>query len=97
VSRIPYGMVFPVTLRALWRRFSGANLCGAYMLPMTSDLRAAWHLERGERAAGWPAPKSPRGDDAELDGRDLICYRLLGEVGWIRQCSDCLTHLRAGD
>jgi hypothetical protein len=28
----------------------------------------------GLRAAGWPAPEDPGGDDdAELDGRDLIC------------------------
>ena len=26
-------------------------------------------------------------DDAELDGRDLICDRLANEVGWIRQCA----------
>ena len=46
------------------------------------------------RAAGWPAPEDPGGDDdAELDGRDLICDRLLDEVGWLRQCADWLTHL----
>ena len=40
------------------------------------------------RAAGWPAPEDPDGDDdAELDGRDLICDRLLDEVGWLRQCA----------
>ena len=39
------------------------------------------------RAAGWPAPEDPGGDDdAELDGRDLICDRLLDEVGWLPQC-----------
>jgi len=42
----------------------------------------------GLRAAGWPAPEDPGGDDdAELDGRDLICDRLLDEVGWLRQCA----------
>ena len=46
------------------------------------------------RAAGWPAPEDPGGeDDAELDGRDLICDRLVDEVGWLRQCADWLTHL----
>jgi hypothetical protein len=46
------------------------------------------------RAAGWPAPEDPDGDDdAELDGRDLICDRLLDEVGWLRQCVGWLTHL----
>jgi hypothetical protein len=51
--------------------------------------------ELGElRAAGWPAPEDPDGDDdAELDGRDLICDRLLDEVGWLRQCAGWLTHL----
>ena len=46
------------------------------------------------RAAGWPAPEDPGGNDnAELDGRDLICDRLLDEAGWPRQCADWLTHL----
>jgi hypothetical protein len=42
----------------------------------------------GLRAAGWPAPEDPGGaDDAGLDGRDLICDRLLDEAGWLRQCA----------
>ena len=46
------------------------------------------------RAAGSPAPEDPDGDDdAGLDGRDLICDRLLDEVGWLRQCAGWLTHL----
>jgi hypothetical protein len=50
------------------------------------------------RAAGWPAPEDPGGDDdAELDGRDLICDRLLDEVGWLRQCADWLTHLHTSE
>jgi hypothetical protein len=49
------------------------------------------------RAAGWPAPEDPDADDdAELDGRDLICDRLVDEVGWIRQCAGWLTHLHTG-
>jgi hypothetical protein len=48
----------------------------------------------GLRAAGWPAPEDPDGDDdAELDGRDLTCDRLLDEAGWLRQCAGWLTHL----
>ena len=50
------------------------------------------------RAAGWPAPEDPGGDDdAELDGRDLICDRLADEVDWIRQCAGWLTHLHTSE
>jgi hypothetical protein len=46
------------------------------------------------RGAGWPDPEDPDADnDAELDGRDLICDHPVDEVGWIRQCADWLTHL----
>jgi hypothetical protein len=46
------------------------------------------------RTAGWPAPEDPGGDDdAELDGRDLICDRLLDEAGWLRQCAGWLNCL----
>jgi hypothetical protein len=33
-----------------------------------------------------PPQKTPEGDDddAELDGRDLICDRLVDEAGWMR-------------
>ena len=48
------------------------------------------------RAAGWPAPEDPDGDDdAELDGRDSIADRLSDEVSWLRQCADWLAHLDA--
>ena len=48
------------------------------------------------RAAGWPAPEDPEGDDdAELDGRDLICDRLSDEVSWMRQCAEWLARLDA--
>ena len=48
------------------------------------------------RAAGWPAPEDPDGDDdAELDGRDSIADRLSDEVSWLRQCADWLAHLGA--
>ena len=50
------------------------------------------------RAAGWPASEDPGGDDdAELDGRDLICDRLLDEADWIRQCAGWLTHLHTSE
>ena len=50
------------------------------------------------RAAGWPAPEDPDGDDdAELDGRELIADRLVDEVGWLRQCAGWLTRLHAGE
>ena len=50
------------------------------------------------RSAGWPAPEDPgEDDDAELDGRDLICDRLVDEVGWIRQCAGWLTHLHTSE
>ncbi|HLN66071.1 MAG TPA: hypothetical protein VK280_02180 [Streptosporangiaceae bacterium] len=49
------------------------------------------------RAAGWPAPEDPDGDDdAELDGRELIADRLSDEVGWLRQCTGWLRQLDGG-
>ena len=49
------------------------------------------------RAAGWPAPEDPDGDDdAELDGRDSIADRLSDEVSWLRQCADWLRQLDGG-
>ena len=45
---------------------------------------------RAGRAAGrgLARTRSPGGDDdAELDGRDLICDRLLDEVGWLPRCA----------
>jgi hypothetical protein len=48
----------------------------------------------GLRAAGWPAPEDPAGDDdEELSGRELVVDRLDDEVGWIRRCADWLDHL----
>jgi len=50
------------------------------------------------RAAGWPAPEDPGGDDdTGLDGRDLICDRPVDEAGWIRQCAGWLTHLHTSE
>ena len=49
------------------------------------------------RAAGWPAPDDPDGDDdAELDGRELIADGLVDEVGWLGQCAGWLTRLHTG-
>ena len=79
---------------------AAAGLSPARVHQMTADadldeLDAAL----GElRAAGWPAPEDPGGDDdAELDGRDLICGRLADEAGWIRQCAGWLTHLHTSE
>ena len=45
-----------------------------------------------------PEPEDHGGDDdAELDGRDLICDRLVDKVGWIRQCAGWLAHLHASE
>ena len=49
------------------------------------------------RAAGWPAPEDPDGDDdADLDGRELIADRLSDEVDWLRQCAGWLRQLDGG-
>jgi hypothetical protein len=50
------------------------------------------------RAAGWPAPEDPDGDDdAELGGRGTIAGWLADGVGWLRQCPGWLTRLHADD
>jgi hypothetical protein len=50
----------------------------------------------GPRAG--PPLEDPSGDDdAELDGRDLICDRLADEAGWIRRCAGWLTHLHTSE
>jgi len=57
------------------------------------------HGRRGPGRAGRRAlarSRRPGGDDdAELDGRDLICRRLVDKVGWLRQCVGWLTGLHA--
>ncbi len=48
------------------------------------------------RAAGWPAPEDPDGDDdAELDS-ELVADRLVDEVDWLRQCAGWLRQLDGG-
>jgi hypothetical protein len=50
------------------------------------------------RAAAWAAPEDPgRDDDAGLDGRDLVCDRLLDEVSWLGQCAGWLTRLHISE
>jgi hypothetical protein len=50
------------------------------------------------RAAAWPTPEDPDGDDhAELDGRDTIADRLADEAGRLWRCSGWLTRLHADD
>ena len=49
------------------------------------------------RAAGWPAPEDPDGDeDTDLDGRDHLADRLSDEVDWLRQCAGWLRQLDGG-
>jgi hypothetical protein len=66
-----------------------------YQITAAADLDELDTALEKQRAAGWPAPEDPDADDdAEPDGRDLICDRLVDEVGGIRQCADWLSHLR---
>jgi hypothetical protein len=63
-----------------------------HQITAAADLDALDAALGGPRAAGWPAPRRPGGDDdAELDGRDLICGQLVDEVGWLRRCVGWLT------
>ena len=77
---------------------AGLSPARAHQITAAADLDGLDAALGELRAAGWPAPEDPGGDDdAELDGRDLICDRLVDEVGWIRQCSGWLTRLHADD
>jgi len=92
-SRLPTCVL---TVASLTNRAAAAGLSRAQVHQITADADLdALDAALGElRAAGWPAPEDPGGDDdAELDGRDLICDRLFDEVGWLRQCAGWLTHL----
>ncbi len=77
---------------------AGLSSARVHQIAAAADLDEL-DTARGElRATGWPAPEDPgEDDDAELDGRDLICDRLVDEVGWIRQCAGWLTHLHASE
>ena len=84
-----------VSIRAL-AAAAGLSSSRVHQIVAAADLDEL-NAALGElRAAGWPAPEDPEGDDdAELDGRDLICDRLSDEVSWLRQCADWLAHLDA--
>jgi len=73
---------------------AGLSPARVHQITAAADMDELDAALGGLRAAGWPAPEDPDGDDdAELDGRDLICDRLLDEAGWLRQCAGWLTHL----
>ena len=73
---------------------AGLSPARVHQITATADLDKLDAALGELRAAGWPAPEDSGGDDdAGLDGRDVVCDRLLDEVDWIRQCADWLTHL----
>jgi len=84
-----------VSIRAL-AAAAGLSSSRVHQIVAVADL-GELDAALGElRAAGWPAPEDPDGDDdAELDGRGLIADRLVDEVSWLRQCADWLAHLDA--
>jgi hypothetical protein len=86
-----------VSIRAL-AAAAGLSSSRVHQVVAAADLDEL-DAQLGElRAAGWPAPEDPDGDDdAELDGRDTIADRLVDEAGWLRQCSGWLTRLHADD
>jgi len=82
-----------VTIRTL-AAAAGLSPARVHQITAAADLDELDAALGELRAAGWPAAEDPGGDDdAELDGRDLICDRLVDEVGWIRQCAGWLTRL----
>ena len=86
-----------VSLRTL-AATAGLSPARVHQITAAADLDELDTALGDLRAAGWPAPENPGGDDdAELDGRDLICDRLVDEVGWLRQCADWLTHLHTSE
>jgi hypothetical protein len=84
-----------VSIRAL-AAAAGLSSSRVHQIVAAADLDELDAALGELRAAGWPAPEDPEGDDdAELGGRDLICDRLSDEVSWLRQCADWLAHLDA--
>ncbi len=62
---------------------AGLSPARVHQITAAADMDELDAALGGPRAAGWPAPEDPGGDDdAGLNGRDLICDRLLDEVGW---------------
>jgi hypothetical protein len=84
-----------VSIRAL-AAAAGLSSSRVHQIVAAADL-GELDAALGElRAAGWPAPEDPDGDDdAELHGRELIADRLADEVSWLRQCAGWLAHLDA--
>ena len=77
---------------------AGLSPARVHQVTAAADLDALDAALGELRAAGWPAPEDPGGDDdAELDGRELICDRLLDEVDWLRQCAGWLTCLHTSE
>ncbi|MEU5939815.1 hypothetical protein ABZ807_11580 [Micromonospora sp. NPDC047548] len=73
---------------------AGLSPTRVHQIVAAADLDALDAALGELRAAGWPAPEDPDGDDdAELDSRELVADRLIDEVGWLRQCADWLIHL----
>ncbi len=86
-----------VSIRAL-AAAAGLSASRVHQIVAAADLDELDDALGELRAAGWPAPEDPDGDDdAELDGRELIADRLVEEVGWLRQCVGWLTCLHAGE
>src|SRR5271165_4317446 len=53
---------------------AGLSPARVHQITAAADMDELDAALGGLRAAGWPAPEDPGGDDdAELDGRDLIC------------------------
>jgi hypothetical protein len=81
-----------VSIRAL-AAAAGLSSSRVHQIVAAADLDELDAALGELRAAGWPAPEDPEvDDDAELDGRDLICDRLSDEVSWLRQCADWPAH-----
>jgi hypothetical protein len=77
---------------------AGLSPARVHQITAAADLDALDAALGELRAAGWPAPEDPDADDdAELDGRDLICDRLADEAGWIRQCAGWLNCLHTSE
>ena len=75
----------------------GLSPSRVHQLVAAADLDAL-DVALGElRAAGWPAPEDPDGDeDTALDGRDHLADRLSDEVDRLRQCAGWLWQLEGG-
>ena len=76
----------------------GLSPSRVHQIVADADLDALDAVLGELRAAGWPAPEDPDGDDdAELDGRELIADRLVDEGGLATAGAGWLTRLHAGE